>query len=114
MVYGLQDVVLQRNMLEGSEAGAQHKQVLRGDVSIGLLEASPARVRHEVARLPHVTAVEVDPADWRQLVARADPSTVAFADRALELRWVNRKRPSQTNPAARQSTAFSAAQKVGR
>lgn len=36
----------------------QFSQVLRGDVSIALLEASPARVLHEVARLPQVTAVE--------------------------------------------------------
>ncbi len=37
----------------------QFRQVLRGDVSIALLEATPARIAHEVARLPHVTAVEV-------------------------------------------------------
>ncbi|MFZ4481864.1 MAG: ABC transporter permease, partial [Rhodoferax sp.] len=36
----------------------QFNQVLRGDVSIALLEASPARIAHEVSRLPHVTAVE--------------------------------------------------------
>lgn len=36
----------------------QFTQVLRGDVSIGLIEASPARVQHEFARLAHVTAVE--------------------------------------------------------
>lgn len=36
----------------------QFNQVLRGDVSIALLEASPARIQHEVAKLPHVTAVE--------------------------------------------------------
>jgi putative ABC transport system permease protein len=36
----------------------QFNQVLRGDVSIGLIEASPARVLHEVAKLSHVTAVE--------------------------------------------------------
>lgn len=36
----------------------QFNQVLRGDVSIGLIEASPARVQHEIARLTHVTAVE--------------------------------------------------------
>ena len=36
----------------------QFSQVLRGDVSIGLLEASPASVQRELARLPHVTAVE--------------------------------------------------------
>lgn len=36
----------------------QFNQVLRGDVSIGLLEATPARVQHEIAKLPHVNAVE--------------------------------------------------------
>lgn len=36
----------------------QFNQVLRGDVSIGLIEATPARVQHEMAKLPHVTAVE--------------------------------------------------------
>ncbi len=36
----------------------QFNQVLRGDVIIGLTEASPAQVLHEVARLPQVTAVE--------------------------------------------------------
>jgi putative ABC transport system permease protein len=36
----------------------QFSQVLRGDVSVVLIEASPASVLHEVARLPHVTAVE--------------------------------------------------------
>ena len=45
MVYGLQDVVLQRNMLEGSEAGAQHKQVLRGklDALLALCESTHCR-----------------------------------------------------------------------
>ena len=37
----------------------QFRQVLRGDVSIALLEATPARVAHEIARLPHVSAVEI-------------------------------------------------------
>lgn len=36
----------------------QFKQVLRGDVSVWLIEASPARVLQEMARLPHVAAVE--------------------------------------------------------
>ncbi|MBU0588381.1 MAG: ABC transporter permease [Gammaproteobacteria bacterium] len=36
----------------------QFNQVLRGDVSISLIEATPARVLHEFANLPHVTAVE--------------------------------------------------------
>ena len=36
----------------------QFNQVLRGDVSVALLEASPARIEHEMAKLPHVTAVE--------------------------------------------------------
>ena len=36
----------------------QFNQVLTGDVSIGLIEASPARILHEMAKLPHVTAVE--------------------------------------------------------
>lgn len=36
----------------------QFNQVLRGDVSIALIEASPDRIQHELARLPHVTAVE--------------------------------------------------------
>ncbi len=37
----------------------QFNRVLRGDVSIALLEASPARIRHEALKLPHVSAVEV-------------------------------------------------------
>ncbi len=37
----------------------QFRQVLRGDVAIALLEATPARVAHEAAKLPHVSAVEV-------------------------------------------------------
>lgn len=36
----------------------QFHQVLRGDVSIGFIEASPARMAHDMAKLPHVTAVE--------------------------------------------------------
>jgi putative ABC transport system permease protein len=36
----------------------QFNQVLRGDVTVALIEASPARVQHEMAKLPHVTAVE--------------------------------------------------------
>jgi len=36
----------------------QFNQVLRGDVSIGLIEATPARIHFEMAKLPHVTAVE--------------------------------------------------------
>jgi putative ABC transport system permease protein len=52
---------------------SQFKQVLRGDVSIGLLEASPARVRHEVARLPHVTAVEI---------ARSVPARLVHANQS--------------------------------
>jgi ATP-dependent DNA helicase RecQ len=45
MVYGLQDVVLQRNMLEASEAGARHKQVLRGklDALLALCESTHCR-----------------------------------------------------------------------
>lgn len=33
---------------------------------------------------------DVSPAQWTQLVARADADAVAFADRALEARWVRR------------------------
>lgn len=36
----------------------QFNQVLRGDVSVGLIEAAPARIEHEMAKLPQVTAVE--------------------------------------------------------
>lgn len=36
----------------------QFNQVLRGDVSISLIEATPSRVALEFAHLPHVTAVE--------------------------------------------------------
>jgi putative ABC transport system permease protein len=36
----------------------QFNRVLRGDVTIGLIDTTPARVQSEVARLPHVTAVE--------------------------------------------------------
>lgn len=36
----------------------QFRLVLRGDVIIGLVEATPARITYEVARLPQVTAVE--------------------------------------------------------
>lgn len=36
----------------------QFNQILRGDISISLIEATPARIQHDVARLPHVTAVE--------------------------------------------------------
>ncbi|MEY3446563.1 MAG: hypothetical protein RIR45_1318 [Pseudomonadota bacterium] len=36
----------------------QFNQVLRGDISIGLIEATPARVLHDIAGLPHVNAVE--------------------------------------------------------
>jgi putative ABC transport system permease protein len=38
--------------------GTQFNRVLRGEVTLGLVEATPARVLHEVARLPHVNAVE--------------------------------------------------------
>ena len=36
----------------------QFHEVLRGDVSIALIEASPARIQPEIEKLPHVTAVE--------------------------------------------------------
>ena len=36
----------------------QFSQVLRGDVSLGLIEVTPASVVREAARLPHVLAVE--------------------------------------------------------
>ncbi|MFN7862437.1 MAG: ABC transporter permease [Curvibacter sp.] len=36
----------------------QFRLVLRGDVIISLVEAAPASITHEMARLPHVTAVE--------------------------------------------------------
>jgi putative ABC transport system permease protein len=36
----------------------QFRQVWRGDVSLSLMEASPARVLQDLGRLPHVTAVE--------------------------------------------------------
>lgn len=36
----------------------QFRLALRGDVVIGLVEATPARITHEVARLPQVTTVE--------------------------------------------------------
>jgi putative ABC transport system permease protein len=37
----------------------QFRQVLRGDVTMAFMEAAPADIAHEVARLPFVTAVEV-------------------------------------------------------
>ncbi|MFY9489073.1 MAG: DNA helicase RecQ [Solirubrobacterales bacterium] len=45
MAYGLQDVVLQRNMLEGGDASDQHKQVLRGklDALLALCESTHCR-----------------------------------------------------------------------
>jgi ATP-dependent DNA helicase RecQ len=45
MVYGLQDVVLQRNMLEDSEADERHKQVLRRklDALLALCESTHCR-----------------------------------------------------------------------
>ncbi|MFY9468944.1 MAG: DNA helicase RecQ [Solirubrobacterales bacterium] len=45
MAYGLQDVVLQRNMLERGEASDQHKQVLRGklDALLALCESTHCR-----------------------------------------------------------------------
>lgn len=36
----------------------QFRQVLRGDVTIGFIDATPSHIAHEVARLPHVSAVE--------------------------------------------------------
>ncbi|MBK5231090.1 MAG: RecQ family ATP-dependent DNA helicase, partial [Thermoleophilia bacterium] len=45
MAYGLQDVVLQRNMLEGGDAGERHKQVLRGklDALLTMCESTGCR-----------------------------------------------------------------------
>jgi ATP-dependent DNA helicase RecQ len=45
MVYGLGDVVKQRNMLEDSEAGDRHKQVLRGKLNalLALCESTDCR-----------------------------------------------------------------------
>ncbi|MBI4897665.1 MAG: DNA helicase RecQ [Actinobacteria bacterium] len=45
MAYGLQDVVLQRNMLERGEAGERHKQVLRGklDALLAMCESTGCR-----------------------------------------------------------------------
>lgn len=36
----------------------QFRQTWRGDVSLSLVEATPARVLHDLVKLPHVTAVE--------------------------------------------------------
>ena len=36
----------------------QFNRILRGDVTIAFIEATPARIEHDVARLPHVKAVE--------------------------------------------------------
>jgi putative ABC transport system permease protein len=36
----------------------QFNQVLRGDVTVALVEVTPARIEHEISRLPHVTAVQ--------------------------------------------------------
>jgi len=47
---------------------SQFRLVLRGDVIIGLVEATPARITHEVARLPQVTAVEAARSVTAQLV----------------------------------------------
>ncbi len=45
MAYGLQDVVMQRNLLENGDANEQHKQVLRGklDALLGLCESTDCR-----------------------------------------------------------------------
>ncbi|MGH2905578.1 MAG: DNA helicase RecQ [Solirubrobacterales bacterium] len=45
MAYGLQDVVLQRGMVEGGEADERHKQVLRGklDALLGMCESTHCR-----------------------------------------------------------------------
>ena len=45
MVYGLQDVVLQRNMLEGGDADERHKQVLRRklDALLAMCESTHCR-----------------------------------------------------------------------
>jgi ATP-dependent DNA helicase RecQ len=45
MLYGLQDVVLQRNMLEGGDANERHKQVLRGklDALLAMCESTHCR-----------------------------------------------------------------------
>ncbi len=61
----------------------QFRLVLRGDVIISLVEAAPARITHELARLPHVTAVEGTrsvsvrlvhgPLDWRGSVQGRTP-----------------------------------------
>lgn len=51
----------------------QFQQVLRGDVSVALLEARPARVQHELAKLPYVTAVEG---------ARSAPARLVHANHA--------------------------------
>jgi putative ABC transport system permease protein len=38
--------------------GTQFNRVMRGEVTMAFVEATPARIVHEVARLPHVNAVE--------------------------------------------------------
>jgi putative ABC transport system permease protein len=70
----------------------QFRLVLRGDVIVSLLEATPARVTFELARLPHVTSVEGTrsvsarlvhgPRDWRGSVQgrSTDPQLQRIVD----------------------------------
>ena len=36
-----------------------------------------------------IVGADCDPADWRRLAEAADPASVAFADRPLEIRWLH-------------------------
>lgn len=71
---------------------SQFRLVLRGDVIVGLVEATPAHITYEMARLPHVTAVEATrsvsvqlvngPHQWRGSVQgrSADPQLQRIVD----------------------------------
>ncbi|MDH5205630.1 MAG: ABC transporter permease, partial [Hylemonella sp.] len=75
----------------------QFRLVLRGDVVLSLVEATPARVLHEVARLPQVTAAEGarnvaarlvhGPWSWRGAVQgrNADPQLQRVVDVAHQV-----------------------------
>jgi putative ABC transport system permease protein len=43
----------------GTLMSTQFNQVLHGDISLVFIEPTPARITHELSKLPHVTAVEV-------------------------------------------------------
>ncbi len=79
-----------------SRVGAEWIEAARDVVPVfrdQTLRQAAANAAELGASMPNARIVgdASDPADWRVLADGADPASVAFADRALEIRWLHRQ-----------------------